>query len=136
MAGTEKKDYGSAPALEKHYRVKQVATMWGMSRNTITKLFRDEPDVIKLRGGRATTLWIPLSVLERVRQRLSGNTLQAALTPGNPTIVESAGNLRRGVAKQPRDIVKLNARCKPLKRTKATPVEPVIPNAKPGGEQQ
>jgi hypothetical protein len=63
-------------ALEKHYTVKQVSQMWSFSQNTIRRLFRDEPGVIK--QGSAETrfkkkrwqLSIPESVLLRVHDKL------------------------------------------------------------------
>jgi hypothetical protein len=64
------------PAVEPHLSVNEVAELWGLSPNTIRKLFQDEPDVFKLlrpktRGKRAyLSLRIPLSVVERVHRRM------------------------------------------------------------------
>jgi len=35
----------SAAALEKHYRVREVAALWGFSDNTIIGIFASEPGV-------------------------------------------------------------------------------------------
>jgi hypothetical protein len=60
---------------EHHFRVKDLAAMWGLSPAAIRRLFRDEPGV--LRYGRPkkghqrdyASLRIPLSVAERVYRR-------------------------------------------------------------------
>ena len=63
-----------------HYRVRELAALWHLSPTTITKLFRDEPDVLRIgdnHGKRQyVTLSIPASVAARVHQRLSNNALQ------------------------------------------------------------
>ena len=64
-------------ALEKHYGVQALAKMWGYSPNTIRRLFRDEPGVLKI--GKPETrfkrkrfqLSIPESVIVRVHNKLS-----------------------------------------------------------------
>jgi hypothetical protein len=65
-------------ATELHFTVPQVAVMWGLSDETIRRLFADEPGVIKLGSSRSTLdrrrkvrLSIPLSVLQRVHRKLS-----------------------------------------------------------------
>ena len=35
-------------AFEKHYRVKELAGIWGLSPKTVTRLFEDEPGVIRV----------------------------------------------------------------------------------------
>lgn len=64
----------SLVATEKHYRVKDLAELWGVSKHTITKLFENEPGVLRLEfptGKRKyVTLSIPESVAARVHQRL------------------------------------------------------------------
>ncbi len=64
------------PALERHYSVNEIAKSWGLSGNTIRRIFEKEPGVIEWgtaesrfsRGYR--TLRIPESVMMRVHQRL------------------------------------------------------------------
>jgi len=64
-------------ANEKHYSVDEIALDWGLSRDSIRRLFMDEDGVLKLcrpgtRYKRAhTTLRIPESVKYRVHNRLS-----------------------------------------------------------------
>lgn len=64
------------PALERHYSVREVAQFWGLSGNTIRRIFEKEPGVIEwgLPERRFTrgykTLRIPESVMLRVHRRL------------------------------------------------------------------
>jgi hypothetical protein len=67
----------SAGFGERHYTVDDVAEMWKLSRDSVRRLFRDEPGVLAIsprqrRGKRAyVTLRIPASVVERVYRRIS-----------------------------------------------------------------
>ena len=68
----------SVPAYaERHFRVAEVASTWGISPDTIRKIFQGEAGVVVLgtdgsgRSRRYTTLLIPASVLERVHRRLA-----------------------------------------------------------------
>jgi hypothetical protein len=61
------------PTFEKHYRISELAKLWGISRETVRQLFMNEPGVIKIKLGRKkknTVLSIPQSVAERVHTRL------------------------------------------------------------------
>ena len=65
-------------ALQRHYTIKELATSWNVSTSTITRIFRDEPGVLKIgraqpRRGRRSwiMLRIPESVVERVYRRLA-----------------------------------------------------------------
>src|ERR1019366_6554050 len=67
----------STGALERHYTVKEIGAVWRLSASSITRIFRDEPGVLKIgcaqsrRGRRShTTLRIPESVVQRVYLRL------------------------------------------------------------------
>jgi hypothetical protein len=63
-------------ALERHYRVVEVAELWSIDPKTVREIFRREPGVLKIerperRSKRAhTTLRIPESVLLAVHKRL------------------------------------------------------------------
>ena len=60
-------------AFERHYRVGELAKLWGVGRETVRQLFINEPGVIRIRLGRKkknTVLSIPQSVAERVHTRL------------------------------------------------------------------
>jgi len=62
---------------ERHYSVNELAVLWNLSKQTIRRLFQDEPDVIRIgekdvRHKRAyVTLRVPESVMRRVHQRLA-----------------------------------------------------------------
>jgi hypothetical protein len=65
-------------ALERHYRVNEVAKLWGVRHMTVRRLFEDEPDVLRIGNEescfrrRRITLSIPESVMIRVhRKRMS-----------------------------------------------------------------
>ncbi len=63
--------------LERHYSVSEIAKSWGLSGNTIRRMFENEPGVMEwgaaesrfTRGYR--TLRILESVMTRVHRRLS-----------------------------------------------------------------
>lgn len=64
-------------ATEQHFSVSEVAGMWGVSRDMVTREFKDRDGVLKFRrsgslaGSRKreyVTLRIPLSVLVRFHQ--------------------------------------------------------------------
>jgi hypothetical protein len=64
-------------AFERHYRIGELAELWGIGRETVRLLVKDEPGVIKIRLGRkrSQTLYaVPASVAARIHTRLS--TLQ------------------------------------------------------------
>lgn len=66
------------PHGERHYSVTDVAKLWGLSRDSVRRLFRREPGVLVM-GERYVTLRIPESVLERVHRRLrNAGDLQTA----------------------------------------------------------
>ncbi len=68
------------PAFEQHFTVQQVALMWGISEESVRRLFRDEPGVLKISGPTLNKrrkhnphvlLRIPASVLHRLHQQRS-----------------------------------------------------------------
>lgn len=61
---------------ERHYSPAELASLWGVSLDTIRRLFRNEPGVLvfcnkKLGKRTYRTLRIPASVAERVHRKLS-----------------------------------------------------------------
>ena len=62
---------------EPHYKVAEVAELWRVSRDTVRRLFENEPGVLVLgelrprNKRRYITIRIPESVLARVRRKLS-----------------------------------------------------------------
>jgi AraC-like DNA-binding protein len=71
----EPKSHRKAPTDSEFLTVAQVAERWGLSSDTITRIFADEPGVIALgkenpRGKRRrVTLRIPMEVVERVKRK-------------------------------------------------------------------
>lgn len=69
-------------AFERHYSVQQLSEMWGYSEQTIRRLFRDEPGILRI--GSAETrfkrkrwqLSIPESAVTRMHQRLSSGRMR------------------------------------------------------------
>jgi hypothetical protein len=59
--------------FEKHYRVGELARLWGLGRETVRLLVKDDPGVIKIRMGRkkAHTIYsVPESAASRIHTRL------------------------------------------------------------------
>jgi hypothetical protein len=100
-------------ALEKHYRVRELAALWGFSDNTIIRLFAAEQGVIRLESGagrrKYTTLSIPEGVALRVHERLSQENIDAELATGNPLRIIRLRDLDAGVVKKSRNILKLKS---------------------------
>jgi hypothetical protein len=66
-------DFSNQSVFEKHYRVGELARIWGLGRETVRKLVKDEPGVIKIRLGRkkAHTIYsVPESAAARIHTRL------------------------------------------------------------------
>jgi len=64
----------SGVAFEPHFSVQEVSSMWGVGRETVRQLSRDEPGVLRFRiGGKKknTRYSIPESVVNRLHSRFS-----------------------------------------------------------------
>jgi Flp pilus assembly protein TadG len=69
----------TATALETHYSIAQVAEAWGISTDTVRRMFEGEPGVVVIeplpgrytRRRRYRTLRIPASIAERVHRRMT-----------------------------------------------------------------
>jgi hypothetical protein len=70
-------------AKEHHWRVKELAAEWHMSKQSIIALFRDEPGVPRTGTGKRTTLYIPDSVADRVYARISKVPTPAPTDPAS-----------------------------------------------------
>ncbi len=60
-------------AFEKHYRIGDLARTWGLGRETVRKLVKDDPGVVKIRMGRKkahTVYSVPESAARRIHTRL------------------------------------------------------------------
>jgi hypothetical protein len=63
----------NCPSFEKHYRIGELAEIWGLGRETVRRLVKDDPGVIKIRLGRKKThtlYSIPESAAKRIHTRL------------------------------------------------------------------
>ena len=63
-------------ALEKHFTISEVASLWQLSEDTIRKIFRDQPGVLKIGSAEKRrkrgyiVLRIPETVLQKVHAEL------------------------------------------------------------------
>ena len=69
---------GNVTVFERHYRPKDLATLWGLDVGTVRRMFQDEPGVLKIgrvrrRDGKRDymSIRIPESVARRVHQERS-----------------------------------------------------------------
>jgi alpha-galactosidase len=66
------------PAQERHFTIAELSERWFFSKNTIRRLFSQEPGVVKIarpqtRSKRGyTSMRIPERIAERVHRRLQG----------------------------------------------------------------
>lgn len=80
----DEKDSGST-FKEPHYRVGELADMWGYGREAIRLIVKDDPDVLKMRGGAKqarATYSVPESVAQRIYARLKASS---SMDPVNST---------------------------------------------------
>lgn len=101
-------------AFEKHYRVKDLAVLWGLSPKTLTRIFSDETGVIRIENKgvgkrKYATLSIPESVASRVHERLGQQTLESTLPRTYPLRVIRLRDLDAGVPKKTRHILQRDA---------------------------
>ena len=62
----------SIPAEEKYYSVAGIAKLWGLSTDTVRRIFAKTPGVLKIGNkGSYVTLRIPARVLQRQTAKLS-----------------------------------------------------------------
>lgn len=62
----------SHPSFEKHYRFGELAQIWGLGRETVRRLVKYDPGVVKIRLGRRKThtiYSIPESAAKRIHTR-------------------------------------------------------------------
>lgn len=71
--GQQEKQMFDNTVFEKHYRIGELARIWGLGRETVRKLVKDDPGVIKIRMGRKrahTVYSVPESAVRRIHTRL------------------------------------------------------------------
>lgn len=77
--------------FEKHYRISDLARLWSLGRETVRKLVKDDPCVIKIRMGRkkAHTIYsVPESAAHRIHTRLL-NAAQLRQPESLPALVSA-----------------------------------------------
>jgi hypothetical protein len=60
-------------SFEKHYRIGELAEIWGLGRETVRKLVKEDPGVLRIRMGRkkANTVYsVPESAARRIHTKL------------------------------------------------------------------
>lgn len=67
-------------ATERHYRISEIAKLWGFSIQTVREIFRDEPGVLRVKGPRKLTLSVPESTLTRVHEARSRGFVEQLAT--------------------------------------------------------
>jgi hypothetical protein len=93
-------------ALEKHYRVKDLATLWGISDSVIRRIFQGEPGVLRIGSTKYVTLSIPESVAIRVHHYLSQPPLRTELSRGSGRTVVHLRDSQAGMTSKARRPVK------------------------------
>ena len=77
-AASERTTHAAVPPMERHFTVSELSKRWFFSENTIRRLFRQEPGVVRIarpqtRSKRGyTSMRIPERIAERVHRRLQG----------------------------------------------------------------
>jgi len=99
--------HGLATHQEQHYRIAELAALWGFSPRALRRLFRTEPGVIRIANGRREALSVPSSVAARVHDRISFPTKRTSESVPEPDLsfarpfgVVSLSDFHRRVVKQ------------------------------------
>lgn len=101
-------------AFEKHYRVKDLAGLWGLSRKTVTRLFAGEAGVFRVTNDgiskrKYATLSIPESVASRVHEKLGNQPLQETAAAIQPLRVIHLRDVQAGLSAKERRVIKLKS---------------------------
>jgi hypothetical protein len=63
--------------FEDHYSIAELALKWKLSRETVRRLVKDDPEVVKVRNGRRKTMTrysVPAPVARRIHTRMLNPT--------------------------------------------------------------
>jgi len=101
-------------AFERHYRVKELAGLWGLSARTVSRIFAEEADVIRVANHGAgrrkyATLSIPESVAARVHEKLRNQTLQENRQYDRPVSIIRLRDVDANAAGTLRTLIKLKS---------------------------
>lgn len=64
----------TASTFEQHHSVSELSALWSLGRETVRRLVKDEPGVVKIRLGRKESnarYSVPASVAQRIHTRLT-----------------------------------------------------------------
>ena len=104
-------------AFEKHYRVKELAGLWGLSPKTVCRIFADEAGVIRVSNDgtskrKYATLSIPESVASRVHEKLGNGTTPEITQETRPVRIIRLGDIPAAQQGGRRSVIRLNSdRC-------------------------
>jgi AraC-like DNA-binding protein len=101
-------------AFDKHYRVKELAKLWGLSTKTVQRIFGKETGVIRVANEgtgkrRYATLSIPESVALRVHDRLGHPSTDQPSAGNHTPHVIRLSDIDSGVSRQ-QTVIKLKSR--------------------------
>jgi len=96
-------------AFEKHYRVRELAGLWGLSPKTVSRLFAEEAGVIRVVNDGVNkrtyaTLSIPESVASRVHDKLGNQPTSHSV---QPIRIIRLGNIQSTASAKDRTPIKL-----------------------------
>jgi AraC-like DNA-binding protein len=99
-------------AFERHYRVKELAGLWGLSAKTVSRIFAEEAGVIRVTNDgtskrKYATLSIPESVASRVHEKLGNQQLSESLQAIQQVRIIRLGNIDSAVSGKGRNIIRL-----------------------------
>lgn len=99
-------------AFEKHYRVKELAGLWGLSPKTVSRIFAEEAGVIRVTNDGATkrkyaTLSIPESVASRVHQKLGNQPFSESSQATQEVRIIRLGNIDSARSEKDRSVIRL-----------------------------
>ena len=101
-------------AFEKHYRVKELACLWGLSPKTVSRIFADEPGVIRVANDgrsrrRYATLSIPESVACRVHEKLGNVTTPELVQETRPVRIIRLGDRPSALPIPRHSVIRVNS---------------------------
>src|SRR6516165_7019231 len=101
-------------AFEKHYRVKDLAGLWGLSPKTVSRIFADEAGVIRVANDGTTkrkyaTLSLPESVASRVHEKLGSATTSEVILETRPVRIIRLGDISAVPQTGRRSVIRLKS---------------------------
>ncbi len=100
--------------FEKHYRVKELAGLWGLSPKTVSRIFADEAGVIRVVNDgtskrKYATLAIPESVASRVHEKLGSATTPENMQETRPVRIIRLGDIPSAPQYGRRSVIRLKS---------------------------